>query len=106
VVLVLPCPEGAVRALITFVLFWIFGYWGTVGPLLSIVKVRAVFRTIEHARSREEIIKVLQSEEARAVAIDHIAAEYRIPRFLAKRVLKLVSDRIAADSTSQVSRPG
>ena len=80
--------------LITFVLFWLFGYWGLVGPLLSLLKVRAVFRAIERSRSREDIVAVLKSQEAQEVAIEHIAAEYRIPRFLAARVLKLVADRI------------
>jgi hypothetical protein len=88
-------PREQYALLITFVLFWIFGYWGLVGPIVSIVKVRSVFRTIQQTRSREELVAVLQSEDAHNVAIDHIASEYRIPRFLASRVLKLVTSRIA-----------
>jgi hypothetical protein len=88
-------PREQYALLITFVLFWIFGYWGLVGPIVSIVKVRSVFRTIQQTRSREELVAVLRSEDAQNVAIDHIASEYRIPRFLASRVLKLVTSRIA-----------
>jgi hypothetical protein len=88
-------PREQYAALITFVLFWIFGYWGLIGPIVSIVKVRSVFRAIQQTRSREELVAVLRSEDARNVAIDHIASEYRIPRFLANRVLTLVTERIA-----------
>ena len=87
-------PREQYAALITFVLFWIFGYWGLIGPIVSIVKVRSVFRAIQQTRSRQELVAVLRSEDARNVAIDHIASEYRIPRFLANRVLNLVTERI------------
>ena len=94
--LLFRAPREQYALLITFVLFWIFGYWGIAGPLMSILTVRKVFRAIEHAKSREEIIAVLHSEEARNVAIEHIASEYRIPRFLAARVLKMFSDRVTS----------
>jgi len=93
--LLFRAPREQYALLITFVLFWIFGYWGLVGPIVSIVKVRSVFRTIQQTQSREELVAVLRSEDAQNVAIDHIAAEYGIPRFLASRVLKLVTQRIA-----------
>jgi hypothetical protein len=94
-------PREQYALLITCILFWVFGYWGIVGPLLSIVKVRAVFRAIEHAKSHEEILTVLRSDAARDVAIEHIASEYRIPRFLAARVLKLLADRVTSPSQPQ-----
>jgi hypothetical protein len=93
-------PREQYAVLITFVLFWIFGYWGLVGPIVSIVKVRSVFRTIQQTRSRDELVAVLRSEDAQNVAINHIASEYRIPRFLASRVLKLVTERIAESEPS------
>ena len=93
-------PREQYALLITFVLFWVFGYWGLVGPIMSIAKVRSVFRAIEQTRSREELVAVLRSGDARNVAIDHIASEYGIPRFLASRVLKLVTERIAESETS------
>ena len=93
--LLFRAPREQYAALITFVLFWIFGYWGLVAPIVSIVKVRSVFRTIQQTRSREELVAVLRSQDAQNVAIDHIASEYGIPRFLAGRVLKLLTERIA-----------
>lgn len=93
-------PREQYAALITFLLFWVFGYWGLVGPVVSIVKVRSVFRAIQQTQSRDELVAVLRSEDAQNVAIDHIASEYRIPRFLATRVLKLVTERIAETERS------
>jgi len=83
-------PREHYALLVTFVLFWIFGYWGLVGPLLAIVKVRSVFRAIEAAKSKDNLVKALQSAETRDVAIDLIAADNHIPRFLARRVYGLL----------------
>jgi hypothetical protein len=91
-------PRDHYALLITFVLFWIFGYWGIAGPLLSLVKVRTVFRAIEHATSREEVLAIFRSDEATDVAIDHIASEYRIPRFVAARVIRLLGERLNLSS--------
>lgn len=84
-------------ALITFVLFWIFGYWGVVGPLLAALKVRAVFRAIELATSKEDLIVALRSPDTRDVAIDLIASENRIPRFLASKVYQMLVSRLSAE---------
>jgi hypothetical protein len=81
--------------LITLVLFWIFGYWSLAGPLLMAVKVRAVFRAIESATSRDNLEAVLKSSDARDVAIDLIATENRIPRFVARRVVNLLLSRLS-----------
>lgn len=86
--------------LITLVLFWIFGYWGVVGPILATLKVRAVLEAIERAQTQDRVAEVLRSGEARDVAIDFIASEHRIPRFLADRVYRHVADRLAASMNS------
>jgi len=83
-------------ALIVFILAWTFGYWGLVGPLIAALKVRAVFRTLERVTSREDLILTLESPEAQAVAIEHLASENHIPRFLAKRVYHLLVRRLTA----------
>lgn len=97
--------------LITFILFWVFGYWGVVGPILAALKVRAVLGALEQARTRERMAEILQSSETRDVAIDFIASEHRIPRFLAERVYRRLAERVAVamDSrrgTSEGGRPG
>ncbi len=87
--------------LITLVLFWIFGFWGVVGPLVSAWKVRQVFRALETAASREKFLEVLRSADSREVAIDLIASENRIPKFLAKKIYALAMKRL----TAEVSAP-
>jgi len=80
--------------LITIVLFWIFGFWGVVGPLISAWKVRQVMRTIELASSSDELKRVLLSADTEDVAIDLIASENRIPRFLARKIYGLALRRL------------
>ena len=77
--------------LITVVLFWIFGFWGVVTPLVAALKVRRVFRAFEEAQSRGQLAEALRSDDAREVAIELIASENRIPRFLAARVYQLLA---------------
>lgn len=80
--------------LITLVLFWVFGFWGVAGPLIALVKVRTVFRALERVRTKEELLATLRSADARDVAIDLIATENHIPRFLAVRVYNLLLSRL------------
>lgn len=81
--------------LITLVLFWIFGFWGVVGPLIAMVKVRSVFRALERVKTKDDLLATLRSADARDVAIDLIATENHIPRFLAVRVYNLLLSRLA-----------
>lgn len=76
-------------------LFWIFGYWGLVGPLVAAVRVRRVFKALEQVRSREELVALWNKPETREAAVDLIARENRLPRFLARRVLALLERRLA-----------
>ena len=89
-------PRDQYALLITSILFWIFGYWGVAGPLLMTLKVRSVFRAIEAAGSNAELARVLQSADAKDVAIDFIARGNHIPRFVAARVYKLLMTRLYA----------
>lgn len=81
--------------LITLVLFWIFGFWGVVGPFIAMVKVRTVFRALERVQTKDDLLATLRSADARDVAIDLIATENHIPRFLAVRVYNLLLSRLA-----------
>ena len=90
--------------LITFVLFWFFGYWSIVGPILAIIKIRAVFRVIERASSKDELMKAVTSPEAREVAIDLIATENHIPRFLAVRVYELLAKSLLARARAEQAK--
>ena len=81
--------------MIILVLFWIFGFWGVAGPILAAIKIRSVFRAIERAKSNNELLAQLRGPDSRAVAIDLIASENHIPRFLAARVLDLLVSRFS-----------
>jgi hypothetical protein len=75
--------------LITLVLFWIFGFWGVVAPLVAATRVRRLMRALETAQSRDKLLELFQSNESEAVAIDLIASENGLPRFLAKKIYRL-----------------
>ncbi len=81
--------------LITIVLFWIFGFWGVVGPLLSAYKVRQVFKAIELAADGNELKRILQSGDAEEDAIDLIATENHLPKFLARKVFRYAVRRFS-----------
>jgi len=87
--------------LITIVLFWIFGFWGVVGPLIAAWKVRQVMRALELAGSADERKRILLSSDSEEIAIDLLASENRIPKFMARRIYRYVRKRFdAAQETS------
>ena len=76
--------------LITFVLFWIFGYWGVAGPIVTIAAVRSIWRRLAQASGPDERRRLLLSPESHHVAVDIIASETRLPRFIARRVYDML----------------
>ena len=93
--LLFEAPRGQYAILIGSILFWIFGYWSLVAPVLMMIKVRRVFRALESAGTRGQLEEVLKSPDAKDVAIDLIATENHMPRFLASRVYRLLIGRLA-----------
>jgi hypothetical protein len=91
--------------LITFVLLWIFGYWGVVGPLIMAAKVRRVFRRLEAAQNAASLAASLQSKETEEVMIDFIASENKIPRFIAARLYRLLVSRLVQARNSPMRPP-
>jgi hypothetical protein len=83
-------PREQYALFIVLPLFWIFGYWGVVGPLIAAVRVRRVFRALEQVRTREQLLALVREPETREAAIDLIARENGLPRFLAKHVYALL----------------
>jgi len=94
--------------LITIVLFWVFGFWGVVSPILVILKTRHVLRALEMAQSGEEFKKVLLSQDSQDVAIRLIASENRIPKFLARKIYNRVVKGFSSveDLPNKVNEPG
>lgn len=88
--------------LITFLLFWVFGYWGVAGPILAIVKSRRLLKRLEAAHAEGRLKEALRSQETADVAVDWVASENKIPRFLAARLVRLLARRL---SSIEDSRP-
>ena len=89
--------------LITLVLFWIFGFWGVVGPLLAAARVHKIIKALELARDPEQVKAILASAEAKEAAIDLIASENRIPRFLARRIVDAALRRLNPDPSRPIT---
>ncbi len=79
--------------LISVSLFWVFGFWGIVGPLIALVRVRRFLRLLQSARSADDARKRLTDPEGRELAIELIAAESRIPKWLARLVYRKLLER-------------
>jgi hypothetical protein len=86
--------------LITIVLFWVFGFWGVVSPILAVVKIRRVFSALEMAKSGEEFKNVLRNPDSQDVAISLIASENHIPKFLARRIYNRIVSGLSKASVS------
>ena len=96
-------PRDQYALLIVGILFWIFGYWGVVGPVLAALKIRSVFRALEKAQAQGRLAVALHSQETEEVAIDFIASENRIPRFLAAKVYRRI---LGSFSTAEIRPTG
>ncbi len=72
--------------LITFILFWIFGFWGVAGPLISAIKIRRVFKMLETVQTKQQFLDIINKKESEEAAIEFIATENKIPKFIASKV--------------------
>jgi len=79
--------------LIAVSLFWVFGFWGIVGPMLAIGRVRRFVTLLESARSADDMRKRLTDPDGQKLAIELIASEHHIPRWLARIVYKKLLER-------------
>ena len=107
--LLFEAPREQYALLITLLLFWIFGYWGLVGPIVALVQLRRVMRALEQAHTEGRLDDVLHSRETEDVAVGLIASEHRIPRVLAARAYRLVVERLVAATAGNAAdqaRPG
>ncbi len=93
--LLFEAPREQYAALIVFILFWIFGYWSIVGPLITLTKFLKIKRAFDKISSREELIQLLQNPETEDAAIDFIAENNGVPRFLAKWAYQHIARQFA-----------
>jgi hypothetical protein len=81
--------------LIFFILFWIFGFWGVAGPIVSAIKIKRIFNKLQNVKSPEELKALLLSSESREAVVDLIASDNHIPKFIAKRVYNLLVQKFS-----------
>lgn len=92
--------------LIVMPLFWIFGYWGVVTPLMMAYKIHKLMRALDLAKSDDERKKLLLSPESKEMAIELIAEENHIPKFAARWIVNKIAARLAAKAaTGQTNEP-
>ena len=77
-----------------------------VGPILTAIKIRRVFRAIETAQSNEKLEEILKSTEAQEAAVDLIASENHIPKFLAKKLFFAAIRKLSVKENSPTSYKG
>ena len=85
--------------LIVVPLFWIFGFWGVVGPLIAVVRIRRLMNALESAGSMDEIRLAYERNDGEAVIVDLIATENHLPKFLARIVYKYALRHLQARSS-------
>ena len=85
---------------IIFPLFWIFGYWGVIGPLISAWKVHQFMSALDKVGNGEEFMELIRREESRDTAIEMIASETGLPKFIARRVYAKLAERLVKEHKS------
>lgn len=80
--------------LIVAPLFWIFGFWGVVGPLIAAWRVHRLMSALDKAGSSSELREAYENNAGKEVVIDLIASENRIPKFIARRLYTMVVKRL------------
>ena len=98
--LLFEAPRDEYALVMTLVLFWIFGFWGVVGPIVTAVKIRKLLKTLESVRSGDALKQLVQSNQSKDSIIELIASENHIPKFIASRIYTLVAKRLSADNAS------
>lgn len=92
--LLFVAEPGEYAFLIVFPLFWIFGFWGVVGPILAAVKAHRLVKVLETAKDAEALKAAFRAHEGDEVVIEMIRAEKRIPRWLARKIYYRVKPRL------------
>lgn len=82
---------------IVLTLFWIFGYWGVVGPLISAWKAHQFMNALDQVHNGEKLKRLMQSNESKETAIEMLATETGMPKFIARRLYKKLVIRLGQE---------
>jgi hypothetical protein len=89
--------------LIAFIIGWPFLYWSVVGPLLLLLKARAVFRSLRQVESAEDLRQRLADGNSEDVIVALIAGDNHIPKWLARRVYRYLLRVLATSDKAKAA---
>ncbi|HEX7026299.1 MAG TPA: hypothetical protein VF268_03595 [Gammaproteobacteria bacterium] len=87
--------------LIVMPLFWIFGFWGVVGPMIAALRIHRIMKALESAGDADQVREAFERHEGKEVIIDLIALENKLPRFLAVAIYKKIVRKLALAGADQ-----
>lgn len=76
--------------------FWIFGFWGVVGPAIAVYRIHKLMKALEHVRDRKGLQEAYEAHAGKEVMVDFIASEHRLPKFLVRRLYDTIERRLRA----------
>ncbi len=82
--------------LIIMPLFWLFGFWGVVGPLIIAYRIRKLMNALESAEDAPSLRDAFARNEGKDVMLELIAKENRIPRLMAGWIYERVVEKLAS----------
>ena len=94
--------------LIVAPLFWVFGFWGVVGPLLAAQRIHRLMKALEKAQNAAQAKAAWDENDGDEAAVDLLASENRLPKFLARWLYRRVKRKLlpgeSADQRSTITR--
>ena len=89
--------------IVMFPIFWIFGFWGVVGPAIGAWRVHKLMNALEHIKDRQQLIEAYERHEGKEIIVDLIASDTGLPKFIARRFYdRVVSQLIERQSGQQM----
>lgn len=92
--------------LIVAPLFWIFGFWGVVGPLIAIRRIHRLMKALDQARTSKELQEAYHNNEGKDAVVDLIAVENRIPKFIVRRFYDKIAKKLEQKGEYPSKLPG
>jgi biopolymer transport protein ExbB/TolQ len=89
--------------LIAFIIGWPFLYWSVVGPILLLLKARAVYRSLQQVTSLEDLRQKLSNGESEDEIVALIAGDNHIPKWLARRVYRYLLRVVATSDKAKAA---
>jgi len=87
--------------LIVISLFWIFGFWGVVGPLIAASRIHKLMKSLDGVKNKRELQEVYDRNEGKEAVVDLISTENHIPRFLVRKFYTRIERKLRETSPDQ-----